>query len=173
MEIEKTSTGIYPAYFYKYIQLVENENLQAILQDQLKKTEDFFKSIPEGKYLYRYAEGKWSVKETIQHMIDTERVFSYRALAFARNDPNTLPSFDQNTYAKNSNGDKRNWKELTDEFLAVRESTIFLFKSFSEEQLQIVGQVSDYKMSATAMGYTIAGHVAHHINILQERYLTD
>jgi hypothetical protein len=173
METEKTRTGIYPAYYYQYIQLVEDENLLAILEDQLKKTEDFFKSVPEGKYLYKYAEGKWSVKEIIQHMIDTERVFSYRALAVGRNDPNALPSFDQNVYAKCSNADNRNWRELTDEFLVVRKSTIFLFKSFSEEQLNKVGKVRDQQMSVTAMGYTIAGHFAHHINILKERYLTN
>lgn len=171
METEKNKTGVYPSYFYNYIKFVENEDLKTVLKNQLQESERFFNSIPKEKYLYKYAENKWSIEEVIQHIIDTERVFSYRALAFSRKDPTTLPSFDENNYAKNSNADNRNWAELIDEFIAVRKSTHFLFNSFSSEQLDLVGKASNYEMSIKALGYTIAGHLVHHINILKERYL--
>jgi hypothetical protein len=167
----QNSLGTYPDYFYKYIRLVENENLNDALKKQLDDAAQFFNSIPQEKYLYKYAEGKWSVKEVLQHIIDTERVFSYRSFVFARKDPNTFPSFDENEYAKNSNADNRKWEDLISEFIAVRNSTADLFKSFSEEQLMQAGKASNYEMSVKALGYTIAGHVVHHINILKERYL--
>ena len=171
MEAKNSKTGVYAPHFYGYIKLVENEDLQSILKDQLKTSEDFFNSIPENKYLYKYGENKWSVKEVIQHIIDTERVFNYRALAFARKDLHTLPSMDENDYAKNSNADNRNWQDLIDEFISARNSTVALYSSFSSEQLNAVGKSGDFEMSVKAYGYTIAGHLAHHVNILKERYL--
>jgi hypothetical protein len=171
MEAKNSKIGVYSPHFYDYIKLVENEDLKPVLKDQLKESEDFFNSIPEYKHIYKYGENKWTIKEAIQHIIDTERVFGYRALAFARKDIHTLPSMDENDYAKNSNANKRNWQELVDEFIVVRNSTISLYDSFSSEQLDAVGKASDYEMSVKAMGYTIAGHLAHHVNILKERYL--
>jgi hypothetical protein len=171
MEAKTSHVGIYAKHFYPYIKLVENENLKSVLKNQMQQTEDFFNSIPEEKYLYKYAADKWSIKEVIQHIIDTERVFAYRALAFSRKDVHTLPSMDENSYAINSDADNRKFQDLIDEFKAVRQSTIFLFNSFSPSQLNEVGKASDYEMSVNAMGYTIAGHAAHHINILKERYL--
>jgi uncharacterized damage-inducible protein DinB len=171
METEKRKTGVYPDYFYNYIKLVENENLGDALKNQIPEIQSFFSSIEEEKRDYKYAEGKWTIKEVLQHIIDTERIFAYRALAFARKDVNTLPSFDENSYAKNSNADKRNWNELTEELMAVRKTTDFLFNCFSEEQLNTVGKASNYEMSVKALGYTIAGHLAHHVNVLKERYL--
>ena len=171
METQQARLGVYPAYFYNYIHLVENEDLNIILKNQLTESLAFFNSIPKEKYDYKYAEGKWSIKESLQHMIDTERVFSYRALAFSRKDPNILPSFDDKIYAANANGGARKWNDMTDEFAAVRKSTQLLFNSFSPEQLDSLGKASDYEMNAKAMGYTIAGHLAHHLNIIRERYL--
>ncbi len=171
MEVQNSKIGIYTSHFSDYIKLVENEDLKTVLENQLKESSELFKSIPKEKLLYRYAENKWSIKEVIQHLIDTERIFSYRALAFSRGDINILPMMDENSYAKNSNADRREGNELIDEFTAVRKSTISLFNSFSPEQLKGVGKVSDYRMSSNAMGYTIAGHLAHHLNIIRERYL--
>ena len=171
MESQESRLGIYPAYFYNYIRLVENEDLNAILKKQLPESEAFFNSIPKEKYDYKYAEGKWTVKEALQHIIDTERVFAYRALAFSRKDTNILPSFDDKIYAANAKGATREWNDLTDEFAAVRKSTQHLYNSFSSEQLDSLGKASDYQMNARAMGYTIAGHLAHHLNIIRERYL--
>ena len=171
MEGQESKIGVYPPYFYNYIRLVENEDLNTILKTQLSDSQSFFNSVPEEKYDYKYAEGKWSIKEALQHIIDTERVFVYRALAFSRKDPNILPSFDDKTYAANANGSARNWDDLVDEFTTVRRSTQTLFNSFSRTQLDSLGKASDYQMNARAMGYTIAGHLAHHLNIIWERYL--
>lgn len=171
MEAKTSQVGTYAKHFYPYIKLVENENMNPVLKNQMQQAEDFFNSIPEEKHLYRYGADKWSIKEVIQHIIDTERVFAYRALAFSRKDVHTLPSMDENSYAVNSDADNRKFHDLIDEFKAVRQSTIFLFNSFSPSQLNEVGKASDYEMSVKAMGYTIAGHAAHHINILKDRYL--
>jgi len=171
MENQKNKNGIYPEYFYTYIRLVENEDLNSVLKNQLPVTQAFLNLVPKEKYDYKYAEGKWSIKEVLQHIIDTERVFAYRSLAFSRKDVNILPSFDDKSYAANANGTARDWKDLADEFTAVRKSTQLLFSSFSPEQLDSLGKASDYQMNARAMGYTIAGHLAHHINIIKERYL--
>ncbi|HUZ58757.1 MAG TPA: DinB family protein [Hanamia sp.] len=171
MENKKTKNGIYPDHFYPYIHLVENEDLNTILKVQLTESQSFFNSVPKEKYDYKYAQGKWSIKEALQHIIDTERVFSYRALAFSRKDINVLPSFDDKSYASNANGALREWKDLVEEFIAVRKSTQLLYNSFSSDQLDSPGKASDYQMNARAMGYTIAGHLAHHINIIKERYL--
>lgn len=171
MEAQGSRVGIYPAYFYNYIRLVENEDLNTILKKQLSESQQFFNSVPKEKYDYKYAEGKWSIKEVLQHIIDTERVFSYRALAFSRKDVNVLPSFDEKNYLANANSAVKEWNDLVDEFTAVRKSTQLLFNSFSTKQLDSVGKASDYEMNARAMGFTIAGHIAHHLNIIKERYL--
>lgn len=171
MDASDNKIGIYAPHFYDYIKLVENEELENVLQDQLKATEDFLKGIPPEKHLFKYAEGKWSIKEVIQHIIDTERVFAFRVLAFSRKDVNTLPSMDENRYAENSDADHRNWQDLIDELTTVRKSTIFLFDSFTPDQSQRVGKAGNYEMSVKAMGYTIAGHLQHHLNILKDRYL--
>jgi hypothetical protein len=168
---EHKSLGIYPPFFNNYISLVENEELSFILEKQRKEASEFFNSIPEDKWSYKYAENKWTIKEVLQHIADTERVFSFRALVFARKDPNTFPSFNENEYAKNSGADNRNSQDLIEEFLAVRKSSQLLFKSFSEAQLQSAGKTINYEMSVNAIGYMIAGHFQHHLNILKERYL--
>lgn len=168
---EQKSLGVYPPYFNNYMSFVENYDLEEILSTQPGNAEAFFNSLPEDRWLYKYAENKWTVKEVLQHIIDTERVFTYRALAFSRKDPNTLPSFNENEYAKNSNGNSRSPKDLIEEFLAVRKSSELLFKSLSDTELNAVGKTSNYEMSVKAIGYMIAGHFAHHVNILKERYL--
>lgn len=173
METKKLKPGSYPAHFYDYIKLVENEDLDSILKNQIEVSKQFFNSIPEEKIDYRYAEGKWTIKEVLQHIIDTERVFTYRALAFARKEISVLPNMDENSYAANSNADSRNWKDLIDELATVRNSTIHLYSSFSESQLELSGRTVNYEMSVRPLGYIIAGHLAHHVNILEERYLKD
>ena len=168
---EQKSLGVYPPYFNKYISLVETEDLSSILEKQINEVSEFFNSVPEDKWLYKYEENKWTIKEVLQHITDTERVFSFRALAFARKDPNNFPSFNENEYAKNSHADNRNPKDLIEEFLAVRKSSQLLFKSFSPSQMETVGKASNNEMSVNAIGYMIAGHFQWHLNILKERYL--
>ena len=161
----------YPPHFIKYIHLVDNENLPNFLEQQDRDVASFFKSIPEDKRLYKYGEGKWTIQEVLQHVIDCERVFQFRALVFSRKDPTTFPSFDEDNYSKFSNANNKNWNNLIEEFVAVRKSTEYLFNGFSEEQLDEIGKASNYEMNVRSLGYLIAGHLAHHINILKERYL--
>ena len=171
METQKLKPGSYPSHFAGYIKLVENEDLNSVLKNQIETSKLFFRSISEEKTDYRYAEGKWNIKEVLQHIIDTERIFTYRALAFARKEISVLPNMDENSYAENSNANSRNWKDLIDEFVTVRDSTIHLYSSFSESQLELSGRTVNYEMSVRAVGYITAGHLTHHINILKERYL--
>ena len=135
-----------------------------------QKSKLFFTNISEEQSLYKYSHDKWTVKEILQHIIDTERIFAYRTLAIARKETTILPSFDENKYVENALANRRPWNELTEEFQSVRQSTILLFNSFPPGSLDLIGKVSDYQMSALAIGFTIAGHVAHHMNIIRERY---
>jgi uncharacterized damage-inducible protein DinB len=163
-------SGVYPPHFDKYISLVENDAMNSILEKQAEKASEYFNSMPQEKWSYKYAENKWTVKEVLQHITDTERVFSFRALAFSRKDSHTLPSFDENEYASNSNANNRTADSLIEEFLAVRKSTGSFFDGLSSDQLNYVGKASNYEMSVNAIGYMIAGHFAHHMKILKEKY---
>jgi uncharacterized damage-inducible protein DinB len=123
------------------------------------------------KFDYRYAEGKWTIKEIIQHIIDTERIFSYRALRISRNDKTPLPGFEENDYVDNTDANKRGLQELLTELSAVRHATLLLFKSFSEEQLARIGIASENEISVRAIGFIIIGHQKHHQKVFEERYL--
>ncbi|MBK9741672.1 MAG: DinB family protein [Saprospiraceae bacterium] len=159
-----------PAYFDTYISHVPDMKIidalhqygQSYLQvekDKLKELEDQI-----------YAAGKWTAKEILQHLIDTERIFSYRALRFARADETPLPGFDENKYAQNINTSRRTIDDLLLEFAAVRQSTLGLFIGLDEVELQRVGTASNQQISVLALGFTIVGHVIHHINVIKERY---
>jgi uncharacterized damage-inducible protein DinB len=125
------------------------------------------------KFDYQYSEGKWTIKEIIQHLIDSERVFSYRALRISRNDNTPLPGFDENYYVANSNGKERSLQSLLTEMAVVRQSTLSLFNSFSEEQLTKIGIASNREVSVRAIGFIIIGHQKHHQKIFEERYLIE
>jgi hypothetical protein len=167
----RSLTGPFDEHFYNYIKLVGEGNIRDLLEEQAQKTIEFFTSIGREKWLYKYAEGKWTLKEVLQHITDAERVFAYRALAFARKDSNSLPSFDENSYAANSNANSREWADLIEEFAAVRKSTILLFNSFSDETLRNTGIASGKEISVLALGYISVGHLSHHVNIISEKYL--
>ncbi|HUR65295.1 MAG TPA: DinB family protein [Chitinophagaceae bacterium] len=157
-------------YFHTYTNKVPENDLSTAFKNQSTLLNPFFKNIPEEKIDYRYAEGKWTVKEMLQHLIDAERVFAYRALCFARKDSTPLPSFDENLYADNSQADKRDWNEMLEEFWAVRKTTEMLFNSFDDEQLDSSGIASNNKHYVLGLGYIIVGHVNHHVGVLKERY---
>jgi uncharacterized damage-inducible protein DinB len=131
----------------------------------------FIENIPASKYDYRYTEGKWTIKEILQHTIDAERVFNYRALCFARKDPTPLPGFDENTFAANAKTDKRNWNELLDEFKTLRKSSEQLFSSFDDEQLNADGISNKHSNYVLGFGFILIGHSLHHKKIIEERYL--
>ena len=160
-----------PEWFHGYINAVKENDLTEALRNQTALFNTFFESLPVEKREFSYAEGKWSIKEIIQHIIDGERVFTYRALRFARKDETPLPGFDENTYADNAKTDKRKWEDLLEEFNALRRSTEILFNSFDEDQLNATGLASGNPVSVLAIGFIVAGHVNHHISVIKERYL--
>ena len=161
----------YSDYFEYYINLNPNDTIIEGLENQLKVTIDFFKNLPKEKLEYQYEVGKWTPKDILQHIIDTERVFSYRALRFARFDETPLPSYDENEFSASANSNVRSIEELIEEYTITRTSTILLFKSFSELMLKSVGIASEASNSVRAIGYVITGHDIHHINVIKERYL--
>ncbi|MCO6498463.1 MAG: DinB family protein [Chitinophagaceae bacterium] len=160
----------YPAYFNNYLKLVSGNDIVKIIEEQSPKSIKFYHSLTEEQSTYRYADGKWSIKEILQHVMDAERIFTYRALAIARGEKNTLPSFDEVQYAKMGEADKRSWKSLVDEFAALRASTTAFVKSIAEKDYDRIGQVSEYKIGVLPMLFVIVGHEMHHINIIRERY---
>lgn len=127
--------------------------------------------IPPDKQYHRYAEGKWMIKEVLQHIIDIERVFTYRALRFARKDETNLPGFDEKVFSINAKADKRNWDDLVEEFTSLRKATELMFGSFDDEQLESSGTASNVSMYVLGIGYIIIGHCEHHLAILKEKYL--
>lgn len=161
----------YAGFFSTYIKNLENINLIEELEISLHEFIRFVQNIAMDKFDYRYAEGKWTIKEIIQHIIDTERIFSYRALRISRNDKTPLPGFDENEYVDNSNGNNRSLQDLLTEMAVVRQSTLSLFKSFSTEQLLRIGTVSNNQISVRAIGFIVIGHQKHHHKIFEERYL--
>ena len=160
------------ADFYKsYIQVLEDVELIEELEICLHEFIKFVQNIPMDKFDYRYEAGKWTIKEIIQHLIDSERVFSYRALRISRNDKTPLPGFNENEYVDNSNGNDRNLQGLLTELAVVRQATLSLFNSFSQEQLTKIGIASNNEVSVRAIGFIIIGHQKHHQKIFTERYL--
>jgi len=162
------------APFYKpYIlaALKSDKGIVENLQNSLIHFFELLSDIPEEKQLFAYAENKWTIKELVQHMIDTERVMSYRALRISRNDRTALAGFDENKYVSNANANQIPYIELLKEFSLVRKSTIAMFKGFTDEMLLRKGSASETEVSVRALGYILTGHVLHHLNIIQERYL--
>ena len=163
----------FASYYEPYIMTLA-ENGKGIIDNMIDSLDDILStlnSISEAKQMYRYADGKWTIKELVQHIIDTERVFAYRALRFARRDTTNLPGFDQDEFNATANANARDFEELLEELSLVRKSSISLFKSFDDETLKLIGMASNSGMSVRAVGYIISGHALHHLMILRERYL--
>lgn len=161
----------YGPYYHTYISKVENDNLLQALADGQRSTLEFFKGLPAEKWAYRYAEGKWSIKELLLHLIDCERVFANRALRIARNDKTPLPGFDENLFAESSRAASRTPDSLLAEYEAVRTATLHLYQHLAEEDLVRIGTASNHPASPKAIGFIIVGHEVHHIGIVRERYL--
>ena len=161
----------YNSYYQPYIDKVGDIKLLDALKCNHKSVVSFIKSIDENKLSYRYAEGKWSVKEIILHLIDTERVFAYRALCIARNDKTELPGFDQDIFVSHSYADNRSIDDLLSEYETVRMATISLFASFNHEVLKARGIANNSSLSVRAAAFIIVGHENHHLQIIKERYL--
>ncbi|HEY6190372.1 MAG TPA: DinB family protein [Pyrinomonadaceae bacterium] len=162
----------YAPYYGKYVSLVPEGDIVATLGRQLDATLAVIGGISESQAAHRYAPDKWSIKELVGHVIDTERIFAYRALRFARNDKTPLPGYEQDGYIINASFDAYPLGELAEEFEHVRRSTIFLFKHLDEEAWERRGAANDSEVSVRALAHIIAGHELHHMEILRSRYLS-
>jgi len=161
-----------PAPFYKtYTTVLGDVELMQTMRNQLQNFPKFLESIPKEKLKYAYAEGKWTIAEAIHHIIDTERVFQYRALRFSRGDSTSLSGFDQDVFVAGSNANGRSKASLIEEYQIVRQSTLALFEDFDKVILQQKGTASNLQWSVAALGFVICGHQKHHRNIIRERYL--
>ncbi len=161
----------FPPYFGRYIAQVDADNIMDAVNKYSKVLGDFYNHLPEEKGEYRYATGKWTVKELLLHIVDAERIFSYRMLRIARKDKTPLASFDEDSYAANSEAGNRSFASIKEEFLAVRKATDLLLTTLSEEQLSQVGISSNLAITVNALAYITFGHMLHHKNVLEERYL--
>ena len=163
---------IIPAESYQaYVDLMKDNDFCAGIRKNTRQFRKVIEHIPRKKHDFAYAPGKWTVRHVLQHIIDAERVFAYRALRLSRLDPTPLPGWDENQWALHDGFANRRWKDLLEEFEAVRSSTQLLFDSFSDDQLRFVGTVRDRPLNAFTIGFILPGHVAHHLRILEERYL--
>jgi uncharacterized damage-inducible protein DinB len=160
-----------PQYYHNYINQVQGDNIPSIFTQHQQEPLAFLNTIPNEKWDYAYAEGKWSIKEMVQHIIDAERIFCYRALCFARKDKTSLPGFDENTYAQYSKANNRTKEDLLAELSIVQKGAATLFASFDEEQLNATGTANGKPIYVLGIGFIIVGHTLHHLNILKERYL--
>jgi uncharacterized damage-inducible protein DinB len=161
----------YNEYYQTYIDKVGDAELLTMLEKQLGNFPNFISSLPENKMNYAYAEGKWTIAMVLQHIIDTERVFQYRAMRIARNDKTPLPGFDQDNFVQEVNVSNKSKETFIDEYRATRASTVTLYQSFDEESLKRVGVASGAPSSVASLGFIICGHQRHHRDIIRERYL--
>ena len=158
-------------HFLTYINKAEDTDVVAAIRINTKEFKKLLKEIPAKKRNHAYAEGKWTIKELLQHIIDAERVFAYRALRFARLDATALPGFDENNWATAANKIDRKWSDLVKEFKAVRTATELMFESFGLPELLFAGTASNQQLNALAIGFVIAGHTKHHGDMIREKYL--
>jgi len=160
----------YAPHYGDYVSAVPDGDVIDLLQRQIRETTSVLGRIDEAKSRFRYAPGKWSIREVVGHLSDAERGFTYRALRFARSDATPLPPFDENAWAEVSNADQRPLRELTAEFEAVRGATLALFRGFTPEEFARAGTASGHHITVRALAYITAGHERHHLNVLRERY---
>lgn len=160
-----------PQFYKGYVENVKHLDMFDAMTQSSKELLKIIRNIPEEKGTYRYADGKWSIKELIAHMIDVERIMAYRALRFSRNDKTDLPGFEENDYAPEANAHGRTIAQLADEAERLRQTTIDMFKSFTPQMLEREGTANKNKLSVLNLGYVIPGHETHHRKILVERYL--
>jgi hypothetical protein len=158
-------------YYFTYIDQVSGEDPLARMLTQLEECTQLISTISEDKSLYRYADGKWSLREVLNHLSDTERVFAFRALWFARRFKTPLPSYDQIIAAEGAQADAISWSAHIEEFRSVRLATISLFQNLPPEAWERIGIASDNCFSVRALAFLVPGHVAHHLRIVRERYL--
>lgn len=164
--------GEYPSYYEDYIQQTAGcNNLKELVTTFSHSIIQFFSGIPKEKENFIYAPGKWTPKDILQHIIDTERIMAYRMLTFARSDNKNLPGFDEQWYAERAIANNRSLKNLLDEFIALRQSTDCFLQSLPEPTLSLSGTANNYPITVNAIGFIIFGHLLHHQRVLEEKYL--
>lgn len=174
IKMQRPNPNEYASYYQPYIDLVEDGEFSDLIIQNKRDVMAFFESIPNEKYNYRYAENKWTIKQVLLHIIDTERVFAFRALVCARGDNSPLPFMNEKEYAKNADTFNRTMKSLITEFGTVRKSSILLLDNLTDEQSMFTGNIGGkYTITTRALGYLIIGHALHHVNVVKERYLFD
>ena len=166
----RPSATEYGAFYQTYINYTSGKDYSILVQQYNERIIEAWNAIPTEKINFAYAPDKWTIKQMLQHVIDTERIFAYRALAIARKEPAALLGFDENEYAKNATASHRNWKEMIAEWKILRQSTNILFGSFTEEDLNQKGKANNLPISVNALGFIIFGHALHHLQVLKERY---
>lgn len=171
------STGTRPAptehlpYYAKYINLVSGDDILETLKSQVRETLAFLNCLSDEETLFRYEPGKWSVREVLGHMIDTERIMAYRALRIARGDQTPLPGFEQDDYIRAANFDQVRWSLLIEQFNLVRRGNVLMFSDFSDEAWTRTGTASSASVSVRALAWIIAGHELHHRKVIEQKYL--
>ncbi len=172
MKLSQLREGDCPAYYQTYLDtLAPDTDLLEFMESQLGNFPQFIASIPADKWEYRYAPDKWTVVEALMHVLDTERVFQYRALRLGRKDTTPLPGFDQDPWVVNSRARRRTASDVIEEYQAIRTSTLWLFRNFEEADFSFIGTASGKPVSLGALGFMICGHQKHHRNIIRARYL--
>lgn len=171
MKATLLTTEEYNAYYDPYIKALGNVDLFQAFNETENEFLNLINSIPEEKLHYSYGIGKWTVAEVLLHVVDTERIFQYRALRIGRNDKTNLAGFDENLFVPESFSNERSVESLKDEFKVVRASTRLLFESFNDQVLLRNGNANNSVISVRAIGFIISGHAKHHIRIIKERYL--
>lgn len=168
--IQRPSADEYSPYYSAYIALVPDGSLVELLFDQQLESLRMLRGVDDSRGLFAYAPGKWTIKEVVGHLCDTERIFSYRALRFARGDEKPLAGFDENSYVPAGRFNERRMNDLLNEFQAIRAATIHLFRHLDEDELSRRGPANDNPITVRALGYIVAGHERHHVKLLRERY---
>lgn len=168
---QEISPDEYGDFYSRYIEKSKECELFEQLEYGSRQLTDLLQLINEEQALHRYEDGKWSIKEVVGHMSDTERIMAYRALTFARGDDHSLPGFDQDSYVEAANFNEMSLQDLIDDYNSLRSSTISLFTSFNDSMLEARGTASESEFSVRALGFVIVGHEMHHIEILKDKYL--
>ncbi|MFT5914836.1 MAG: hypothetical protein ACJAWV_001097 [Flammeovirgaceae bacterium] len=169
----KPNAGEYPPYFKSFIDTTKEEEVVPALKSSGINLVNILFGMSEELSSYRYEPKKWSIKQLLGHIVDTEMVFQFRAMSFARGEKAALPGFDHDLYVKNSNAEELPLAHLLKQFEATRNATILLFEGFTEEMLNTKGNANGFEISLRALGFIIAGHQQHHLNIIKERYLKE
>ena len=171
MMIKRPDKSEYPTFYETYISLMNDADILDVLENQCHDFYAFVKAIAIDKADVRYAEGKWTVKEVIGHMIEVERIMAYRALAISRKDAQSLPGMDENHYIVNSNYRNTSVTDLAEEFFHLRLANLYFIKNLTPEMQSQKGVANNNEISVAALVYIIAGHLEHHVNILKSRYM--